>query len=409
MDRCLFFILVSSVLLTFPALGQEKTDTEELFKQARDMGFHGNREAARSLCRVILKMKPAYQDVRIFLARTYAWDKQYDSAEVNLHKVLAAKPRHKDGLNALLDVYAWSDRPDSVIRYSDMGLGHHPNFEDYLYKKARAQEKVGDSKGAAITAKQLLDINPSHEKGRDLAKKLKLARMVNKASLNYAYDQFSVIFDPWHMVSLDLSRKTKFGSIIARTNYASRFNTDDIQFELDAYPKIISGTYAYLNVGYAPDTVFFPLFRAGGELHQKLPWSMESSFGFRYLNFVPTTVLIYTGSIGKYWKSYWFSFRPYITPKPASFSRSGNLIIRRYFQTADDYLGLVLGLGASPDEDFFAEAVRNFNNALKISLEYQKLLRSRYVFQIGAGYQYEERRHYNIARMSAKVGISTLF
>ncbi len=41
---------------------------------------------------------------------------------------------------------------------------------------------------------------------------------------------------PWHLTYLEYSRKLKFGTIIARLNYANRFKKNGLQLETDGYP-----------------------------------------------------------------------------------------------------------------------------------------------------------------------------
>jgi len=153
-----------------------------------------------------------------------------------------------------------------------------------------------------------------------------------------------------HLVYLQLSRRTPYGSLFARVNYGYRFLTKGTQGEIDFYPKIKSGIYGYLNYGYSQSDIF-PRHRAGAELYGRLMASTEGSLGIRYLYFGPTsTVTIYTGSLGLYKGNYYFSLRPYITPNSTSFSRSIGLLVRRYFNDADTYISLKGSVGFTPDE-----------------------------------------------------------
>ena len=143
--------------------------------------------------------------------------------------------------------------------------------------------------------------------------------------------------------------KTKYGTIIGRASVAKRYEREGIQYEIDAYPRIRSGTYAYLNFGVSYSSLF-PSRRYGVELYQKLPKSFEFSVGLRYLEFSSSSPKIITGSIGKYYKNYWFSIRPYFTPKSYGTSTSVNLTIRNYLKNANNYIALTVGMGVSPDE-----------------------------------------------------------
>src|ERR1043165_213111 len=65
----------------------DTTNIESLFKKAREYSFDGNYPQARRICIKILEKKPNYFEVRTFLGRTYAWEKQYDNARTELSRV----------------------------------------------------------------------------------------------------------------------------------------------------------------------------------------------------------------------------------------------------------------------------------------------------------------------------------
>jgi YaiO family outer membrane protein len=83
-------------------------------------------------------------------------------------------------------------------------------------------------------------------------------------------------------------------------------------------------------------------------LYANLPKSFEAEAGFRYLRFSGDT-WIYTASVGKYFKNYWFNFRTYLTPATESIFNSYTFTTRYYFKETN-YLGVGLGTGISPDE-----------------------------------------------------------
>jgi YaiO family outer membrane protein len=79
------------------------------------------------------------------------------------------------------------------------------------------------------------------------------------------------------------SRLTKFGTVIGRVNYANRFQTDGLQAEVDAYPRLSNVFYTYVNAGYSENAGVFPKYRAGFSLYANLPKSYEAEAGWRYL------------------------------------------------------------------------------------------------------------------------------
>jgi len=168
--------------------------------------------------------------------------------------------------------------------------------------------------------------------------------------------------------TLNYGRQTKYGSIVAKMNFSRRFNDNGVQFEVDMYPKITKGLYAYLNVGFS-DSYLYPDVRYGAELYKSLPKSFEVSLGFRALKY-STTTNIYTGSVGWYTGNSYWSFRPYLTPGDSGTSKSGVINYRKYRSDADNYFSVSLGMGFSPEfERFSLEG----NEEAIIDLQSQKL------------------------------------
>jgi YaiO family outer membrane protein len=360
-------------------LDKQTLNTDELFKQARELGFSGKRQQARELCRTILEKKPGYHEVRVFLGRLFLWDKVYDAARKEFLQVIRERPDYKDAYNALIDAEYWTKNLDLALKYCDDGLRVDPDNEDFLLKKTKVLMKKEDYSAAVETVERLLEINPSHREALLLLDRIQYSTELFKISQKYRFDGIKKQgreLEPWHLFALELSTKTPLGTLIGRVNYASRTFGSSVkygrQFEVDAYPKFADGFYAYLNAGYSGDSIF-PKYRFGGELYLSLPASFEFSAGIRYLEFSSSNVLIYTGNLGKYYKNYWFSIRPFITDKTSGFSVSTLLLIRRYIRSRDNYLGFSLGYGSSPVEIFYLEDIERLNS-YKIGVEINRLL-----------------------------------
>jgi YaiO family outer membrane protein len=122
-------------------------------------------------------------------------------------------------------------------------------------------------------------------------------------------------------------------------------------------------------------------------------------------------VIIYTGTIGKYFGSYWISVRPYFTKGTDAWSKSASLTVRRYFGNEDSYISLNLGSGMSPDEQQYAfNPDLKFLKSNKISLDYQQKIAYRFIINCGAGYAQEEvRTGVKRSRYSLGVSVSVLF
>lgn len=179
---------------------------------------------------------------------------------------------------------------------------------------------------------------------------------LNAVSIDYEYENFDRQLDSWQLLTAELSHRFGFGSVIARVNDAERFGSHGDQVELDAYPRLGKGTYAYLNVGHSNDSIF-PKWRGGAEIYRNLPHSFEASAGFRRLLFRSSDVTLYTGSVGKYKGNYWISLRPYVSTDNSGTSVSGTLTLRRYYVDADQYIGFDVGYGEGPEPDLTLQEI----------------------------------------------------
>lgn len=343
------------ILLSGQMIAQHKRGADERFKEARNLAFSGDRSAAIDSCKSILTDHPNYIDVRVFMARVMTWDKDYDESIKNLKLVLKERRKHIQAFNTIIDAYRWSGDLENALHYNDIALGYHDEYEDFYIKKAKILLKLDSPDISLVMIKRLLDLYPASVEGNRMKRSLAGVAIFNKISLRYRIDMFPDTA-PWHLSYLQYSRKLKFGTIIARLNYANRFKKNGLQLETDGYIKFRRGTYTYLNLGVS-DASIFPRFRFGIEPYQKLPLSFEISLGLRYLKFSSTDVWIYTGSLGKYIGNFWISYRFYFTPKTERTKFSSVLYLRRYFFDADNYMTLRLGAGivsytALEDEQF---------------------------------------------------------
>jgi YaiO family outer membrane protein len=355
-----------------PLVTGQTQGNDELFDKARQLAFNKQRQEAREVCNIILENNPDYFDARILLGRLHSWDGNYELARKELQRVLEARPAYADARDALIDVETWSDNPRQALRLCDEGLDREPNNETFHYKRGRALNNLGNVPEAIAAAKKALGINPEYKEAKLMLDRLSGSEPLYRAKVEYSYDAYDRTFAPWQQVSVSLSRSMPFGSLIGRINQARRFGEAATQVEVDSYPRIRKGTYAYVNLGFSSSPIF-PKVRYGAEVYQKLPAGFDASIGFRRLHFTSTKVMIYTGSVGKYYGNYLFQFHPFITPSSVGSSLSGNFVIRRYFEDAENYATLSFGAGTAPDQKFTSlDLVRLYSQ--KVSLDGRKTL-----------------------------------
>lgn len=348
-------VVIFIVLLVVPSQLLQAQDstlgTDELYTKARKTAFEDDDypEAIR-LIKLALKKSPDYLEMHVFLGRLYTYTDSLDKARYVFKALLEKEPGHEEGSFAYGNLEYWNDDSKTALKIVDAGLSKHSKSEDLLLLKAKLEKDLKDYKAAEITVDTLLEINPKSTEARSLSQRIKLLSAKNSLGVSYDFVYFDKRFnDPWHLTTVDYGRATAVGSVIAKLNYANRFQTNGVQFEVDAYPSLLKKFYMYLNLGISDSSGIFPKYRGGLSLYANLPASFEVDAGFRYLYFSDDT-WIYTFSIGKYYKSYWFNIRTYLTPSITSISQSYTLTIRYYFGGADDFFSFNIGTGLSPDD-----------------------------------------------------------
>jgi YaiO family outer membrane protein len=328
-----------------------KGDPDTAFETARKLAFNDHRKQAQDSLALILTKYPEYHEIRTFLATTYTWDEDYKRARKEFAYIL-----DKDGKNKEAWIGAIKNELSASLPYDALGmvteaLHLFPNDTDLLYLKASAEEKTDKPLEALNTIDDLLAKDPENQKAKDYKTSLNVVLRKNWVGITTAVDLYSQVFDPMQYYTLEYGRQTKYGSFLAKVNLNRRFNTNGAQYELDLYPRIIDGLYAYLNLGLSQSSIF-PSVRYGAELYKSLPKSFEVSLGFRSLKYTDITN-IYTGSVGWYYGNSYWAFRPYLTPGDNGLSKSGTLTYRRYRSDADNYLGFAAGIGFSPELNQF--------------------------------------------------------
>ena len=346
----LTYIALILFLFSAVAKAQEKKftgDPDRAFEVARELAFNNQRAKAQDTLLFILTKYPNYHDIRSFLASTYSWDGNYKLARREFDYVLKRDPDRKTTWEAAINNELWSENPFSALEKANEALTHFPKNEDLLYLKAKAEENSNYPEDAFLTIQGILKINPTNNKAQEYQLGLINRLSYNEIGFASSVDIYSSVFDPMQYHTLQYSRQTKYGSLIAKINFNRRFNDNGFQFEVDMYPKIVKGLYAYVNFGVA-STYLYPDIRYGAELYKSLPYSLELSAGFRTLKYT-TTTNIYTGSLGWYFGNSYLSLRTYLTPGDGGLSKSGTIEYRKYRSDADNFFSIAVGAGFSPE------------------------------------------------------------
>jgi YaiO family outer membrane protein len=311
--------------------------------RARGLAAAGQRGEAITLLRESVGAAPGNSDARVLLGTVLSWEGRFDEARQELDLVLAGSPTHGDALPASINVELWSGHPGRAEELTRRGLRQRPGDPTYLLGRARALVALKRPTEARDAVERLLAVDPRSAPGNALKKDLQASLRLWQARADASYDAFSDR-ESWRESQVSLGRATPIGSVTVRGFRAERFGFTDHQVEVEMYPRLRPGTYAYVAGAYAPDARLFPRYRYAADLYQSLGAGFEGSAGFRRLGF-GSGLNIYTGSLSKYYGNWLFTGRLFVTPGSAGTSRSLHTSFRRYIGEGGTYVGLRYGRG----------------------------------------------------------------
>lgn len=366
-------ILMVIIFFANQFFAQEKVfngNPDTAFEVARDLAFNGKRAQAQDSLKFILTKYPDYLDIRAFLASTYSWDGNYNDARKEFMYVLAKDTNRKTDWVAYIKNEQYAEKYYRALELSLKALTIFKEDADLLQLKAKSELNSGKSQEALSTMKEAAKLYPNNEEVLNYQNSIENELSFNTIGISYSVDIYNKNDrENMHYSTLSYSRQTKYGSINTKLNYSNRFLTDNYQFEVDLYPRIAEGLYAYVSGGFSSSSLN-PTQRYGFELFKSLPKSFEASLGFRWLKF-STETTIYTGSLGWYTGNSYWAFRTYITPGAPGTSKSGTLIYRKYRSDAENYFTVEAGFGASPALDRF---IPGFTGKEIFDLDSQKVV-----------------------------------
>lgn len=388
-------IILIGLLTSLAAFAQqtEEKTSDELFTEARALPKEqSNYPVIISLLNQALTKSPNYADIRMFLGRVYTWSDKLDSARFQFNQVLAQEPNNEEAHTAIFDLEYWNSNYSRALDHANMGLLYQPQSAELALRKAKALVALEKRSSAIDFLKIFLAENPDNKTLQDYYQSLIDQGLKNSVDVGYEFVYFDKRFnDPWHYASLGYTRDTGIGSIAANLLYSNRFRTNAMAFELEAYPSISKGIYAYAGFGYSNAATFYR-YRTGLSLYYSLPKSFDAETGFRYMNFNPTEAYIYVLALGKYIGNYYFNLKSYISPDLNTFSHSFTFSVKYYFSDRYNVLGAQIGSGISPDDQ-----ARNLTgigdlHSYKFGINYGRTISRNLSFSLSGLWYYEEYR-----------------
>jgi YaiO family outer membrane protein len=372
---------------------QNKPNSDDLFTEARKEAFDAkNYKKAISLAQQALQISPNYTDIQVFLGRLYTWTDKTDSARFIFKKVLTANPLHEDALQANFDLEYWNDRFPKALEIAEVAINAYPNRENFTTDKAKALRAMGKAQEALNIIDAFLTNHSATTDLQNLQVTLKNELSVYRLGANYSFTYFDKRFtQPWQLAGFSLGKQYRWGSVSMGINYAHRFGSDATEFELESYPSLAKGLYAY--VGGASSLSSYGLFakyRVGLSLYKSLGRGFELEAGFRHLRFSDNTT-VYVGGFGKYLGNSFVQLRTYLTPNSNGLSNSFTLSNRFYLSdNRFDYVGFSVGTGVSPDDKAQVNNLTNQLQTFKVGAEYSRNVRQKTTLSLSINWINEE-------------------
>jgi len=356
--------------------------------RARELAFDGHRSQALGLLESYLKNDPDDTDALTFYGTVLSWDGRYAEARTALRKVLAKIPNHGDALPGLINVELWSGNPSRAEELAAAGLAAKPTDETLLLARARALRALGRLGEAMQVANKLVAAGPGTS-AASFRENLLSEMRTWEVGIDSSYEMFSDHRSGRSETEASVTHHFSRGSLAADFYRTYQYGLTSNQVELDSYVSLRVGTYVNLTSAWSPDRQLYARYRYGGEVFQSLPKGFEISAGARRLVF-SSPVNIFTGSLSKYYHSWLFTTRTYITPGAAGDSHSYQFSARRYKHDGLSYFGVRYGFGAAPVITGSLDEIAVLASQ-SVSAEANLRLAQRWEVRARAGYSAEDR------------------
>jgi YaiO family outer membrane protein len=327
----------------------------DVLADARALDASGRRGEAILLLDSALARSPGDHDIRVVLGNMLAWEGRHEEARATLMPAVDAG--RGDAARALVNVELWSGHPDRAEQLAASRGAVEPAAPDLRLQRARALRALRRIEDARTEVDAALALAPADADAVRLRDAIADEARSWDVGASFSADWFDDGRGAWWESSLDVGRRTPLGPASLHLRRAHRFASEDDLVEVEAYPHLRDGTYAYVGAGFAAhggELVLYPRARLGAEVYQSLPAGFEASIGWRGLFFSRATHLA-TGTLGRYFGP-WFAFARafWVMPSGGETSASVHLNLRRYLADGESYLAARYARGLSRDQLFTA-------------------------------------------------------
>ncbi len=419
-------LLQIAILFQVSAWAQNTVNADSLMHTAHDLAIAGKYKKAIAMAEDLLDRFPEYSDAYVLKARVMAWEKNYVAAINEINKYIQEDSENLDAHLALCDFYRWNEDYESSKRVARNALGIFPENEKLLLQLTKADFVAEEYESAKESGNDLLEKYPSNKETKEILRTIEMRKWRNEIRLEHYVDGHNKPFRRrWHMSSIGYGRNTSLGMYSAKAYIGdflhegdALYDTDvSVQYSLEFYPKFGKYDYMYLNYAISDDE-FFPKNRIGAEYYHVFKKSaVEISLGYRYMQFTPAedpevNVNIFTGTLAKYFRNYWVTFRPYVIDNGDDTFFRYSLSVRTFLKPEMSYVQWLVGTGTSTENPVFYTSGPPSDglDTWRVEMQWKQRVSKLISLELEAGFvnsefNYERRRNQVILRSA----ISFLF
>ncbi|WP_136667909.1 YaiO family outer membrane beta-barrel protein [Flavobacterium sp. H122] len=378
----LAFLLFSSIMQ-----GQETPDA--VFDKAHKLAVANKFEESIELVKSLHANYPQNNDYSLYLGYLYHWSNQNQEAEKMVAPILKANPLQKEAYDLMIKIKSRLSEYNSVVELADQGKQKFPESEDfYKFQKAMALEKLNNNT-EAVSELESIPSTSQLKKDADYLQTQIEKKKKNSIAIGNLYTNYDNSPAPLNITHLEYSRKVKTTTLIGRINYGTSSDRKNLLGELDAYIKLKSKGYFYLNTGISGNENIFPKYKFGAEYYQDFK-KISTSLGARYLGFnQDNNVLLLTGHLGVAVYDWKIEYRHYLSNSNDNWFSSSILNFRKNFEATESYIQLDLQYGTLPyfflNNDSFQRL-----NAYRIGLNSKFRIKKDFFIQPIVMYEREE-------------------
>jgi YaiO family outer membrane protein len=209
-----------------------------------------------------------------------------------------------------------------------------------------------------------------------------------RGTLTYGFEAFTAGRATWQAWMARVERKTPQGSLALEALHSSRFSLWDDAGALDAYHTLWRRAYGNVRIALAPGAQVLPRLDATAEVFQGVGGGWEASAGYRRMSFSGSGVNLWSASLAKYVGNWYVVARGTAVPQSGKLGGGVGLLVRRYFQSANDFLDVSGGTG-SEVVTLGADSV-NVSRSQSLSVRLQHFVSARVGLTIAATFDTQQ-------------------